>query len=257
MIRIAFFDIDGTLVDMKTHTMGEKTREALLRLKNNGIRIIIATGRPLFRVPELHVPFDGYISFNGSLCTDGHRKVIYAHTIPHQDVIRLIENGKKIGRPCAIASDREMGANGMDDDLAEYFAIGGQTLAVRRDFDAFLERSEIYQVMMGGRKEEYPSILKGVAGAEITYWWDRAVDIIPKGSGKDIGVEKMLEHFGFTAEEAMAFGDGGNDLSMLKSVRAGTAMGNAAEEVKRQVPYVCGPCAEDGIYTFCLAHHLI
>lgn len=82
-------------------------------------------------------------------------------------------------------------------------------------------------------------------------------DIIPKGSGMDAGVKQILSYFGFRKEEAMAFGDGGNDIGMLESVGTGVAMGNAAEDVKAAVPYVCAPVEEEGIYQFCRERHIL
>ena len=46
------------------------------------------------------------------------------------------------------------------------------------------------------------------------------------------GRDKMLDYFGISLEESMAFGDGGNDVLMLKHVGIGVAMGNAEDEVK-------------------------
>ena len=44
-IKIIFFDIDGTLIDMRTKRISEKMLETLIRLKENGIILCIATGR--------------------------------------------------------------------------------------------------------------------------------------------------------------------------------------------------------------------
>lgn len=44
-IKIIFFDIDGTLIDMKKKQISKKVLETLVKLKNNGIKICIATGR--------------------------------------------------------------------------------------------------------------------------------------------------------------------------------------------------------------------
>ena len=49
---IIFFDIDGTLLDFGKKDLSPKTREALLKLRANGIRICIATGRSPLAVPK-------------------------------------------------------------------------------------------------------------------------------------------------------------------------------------------------------------
>ena len=51
-IKIIFFDIDGTLIDIEKKQISENTLKALTELKKNGIRICIATGRAPMLVPE-------------------------------------------------------------------------------------------------------------------------------------------------------------------------------------------------------------
>ena len=55
----------------------------------------------------------------------------------------------------------------------------------------------------------------------------------------------------------MAFGDGYNDLSMLKLAGVGVAMANASPELKALADAVCPSVAEDGIWQYCAAHGLI
>jgi len=57
----------------------------------------------------------------------------------------------------------------------------------------------------------------------------------------------MLDYFGISLEESMAFGDGGNDVLMLKHVGIGVVMGNAEDEVKLAADYVTDSVDEDGI----------
>ena len=102
-------------------------------------------------------------------------------------------------------------ANGTEPDLEEYFAIGGVKLVVADDFDE-VAQGEVFQVLMGGREEEYPAILNDVTHAKIAAWWDRAVDIIPANGGKGVAVEKVLEFYGIDKADSMAFGDGNNDI---------------------------------------------
>ena len=45
MVKAIFFDIDGTLVSFKTHDVSDSTKKALKLLKDNGIKIFIATGK--------------------------------------------------------------------------------------------------------------------------------------------------------------------------------------------------------------------
>ena len=68
-IKIAFFDIDGTLIDMEKKQITPVTLEVLRRLQANGIRICLATGRSPMVVPHFEgVAFDATLTYNGSYC---------------------------------------------------------------------------------------------------------------------------------------------------------------------------------------------
>ena len=63
---IIFFDIDGTLLDFGKKDLSPNTREALLKLRENGIRICIATGRSPLALPKFAgVEFDAYLAYYG------------------------------------------------------------------------------------------------------------------------------------------------------------------------------------------------
>ena len=81
------------------------------------------------------------------------------------------------------------------------------------------------------QEKEYEQILKGTKSLKIVSWWSEACDIIPKASGKANAIYKTLEYYGYSVEESMAFGDGGNDKDMLEAVGMGIAMGNAIDDV--------------------------
>lgn len=68
-----------------------------------------------------------------------------------------------------------------------------------------------------------------------------------KGNTKQNGINQIISHFGIRLEETMAFGDGGNDISMLRHAGIGVAMGNANDEVKASADYVTTSVDEDGI----------
>ena len=256
-IKIIFFDIDGTLIDMNKKRISDKMLETLIRLQERNIMICLATGRAPMELPRFDgVEADVCVTYNGSYCYTG-QKTIYKNPLPAEDVKTIIKNAASIGRPVAAATMKRMGANGKDEDLVQYFAFGGTEVAVVYDFEDMVNDEEIYQIMLGCREKDYPEILKNTRNAKIAAWWDRAVDIIPADSGKRVGVEKVLEYFGLDKTEALAFGDGNNDIDMLQAVGIGVAMENASEQLKMVADDVCGHVAEDGIYRYCVERGLI
>ena len=56
-----------------------------------------------------------------------------------------------------------------------------------------------------------------------------------------------MKQYGISNEEIMAFGDGENDIDMLKFAGVGVAMGNANDRVKRHADYVTDCVDQDGI----------
>lgn len=255
-IKIIFFDIDGTLIDMQKKEITERTVETLRRLQEHGILICIATGRTPTTVPRFEgVEFDAFLTFNGSYCYN-QKEDIYANPIPAEDVKQLLANAAAMNRPVSIATRNRIAANGKDKDLADYFAIAKEEVVVADDFEQVVQE-DVYQMMLGCIGEERVRLLEGVKNAKLAAWWDRAVDVIPGDSGKGIGVEQLLRYYHLDKSEAMAFGDGNNDIEMLQAVGAGVAMENASPELKAVATEICGHVAEDGVYHYCLEHGLI
>ena len=244
-IKIIFFDIDGTLLRLRAKELSEKTVEALNRLKANGIRLCIATGRTPVSLPHFSgIEFDAFLTFNGSLCYND-TETIFSNPISPDDVQKLIRNADSLGRPVSVATKNRLAANGFDIDLSDYYSIAHLQLTVAEDFEQ-VSNEEVYQLLLGCRETDYSAILKDVDGAKIA-----------ANGGKGIGIQKVLEYYHLDKSEALAFGDGNNDIEMLLSVGTGVAMGNASPQLKEVADEICKDVAEDGIYDYCLTHGLI
>lgn len=255
-IKIIFFDIDGTLINMNKKQISQKMLETLKRLKENQIRICLATGRTPMSWPHFDgIEFDAFLTFNGSYCFTKDQD-ISSFPIPSYDVQQIIQNAKKLHRPLSIATKNRIASNGKDDDLVQYFDFAKMKVEVADDFNE-VAKDEVYQIMVGCREKDYSILMDNVENAKITAWWDRAVDIIPAQSGKGIGIQKILDYYQLDTSQALAFGDGNNDIEMLQTVGTGVAMGNASSQVKEIADDICGHVCDDGIYHYCLLHHLI
>ena len=247
MIKILFFDIDGTLLELGQKEMHQELIIALNEVKKKGIKIFLATGRPPFVVPTFHgIEFDGVLSFNGSYCYTNN-ELIYKNPMDKKDIQTFVDNAKKLNKAVALAGINKMGCNFDDEILEKYFMIANQHAHVIDEFNEFMEE-EIYQMMVATTEDQNELILENTTTLKVARWWDKACDIIPCNGGKDIGIQKILDYYNFNKEEAMAFGDGGNDIQMLGHVGIGVAMGNAAEEVMNAAGYVTTSVDENGVY---------
>jgi Cof subfamily protein (haloacid dehalogenase superfamily) len=109
-----------------------------------------------------------------------------------------------------------------------------------------LER-EVYQVIVLLTPAQEHLLLNCANHLTTTRWHPGFLDAMPPNGGKDTGIGKVLEHLGLTPEQAMAFGDGENDISMLEYAGIGVAMGNSSDKVKASADYVTSTVDEDGI----------
>jgi hydroxymethylpyrimidine pyrophosphatase-like HAD family hydrolase len=78
-------------------------------------------------------------------------------------------------------------------------------------------------------------------------WHPAFTDITAKGADKGEGILTLSARLGLDARYTMAFGDGGNDTSMIKAAGIGVAMGNALESLKREADYTTTSVDDDGI----------
>ncbi len=256
MIKIAFFDVDGTLLNFGHKDMTERTLYALQELRKRGVLLCMSTGRSFYQIPRFpDFEFDILLTFNGSYILN-EQEIIYSNPLQQQDVQIIMQNLNEMERAMVIGNRTILAANAMDDDIREYFEIGHTTVEVVNHFEELL-KGEVYQVMCACHEGEYEQILKGTDNAKIVAWWERAADIIPADGGKGVAINKVLDYYGLQKKHALAFGDGHNDIAMLENVGRGIAMGNAADEVKKSADAVCLSVAEDGIYHYLKEHDFI
>ncbi len=255
-IKIVFFDVDGTLIELGTNAMTPNTLKMLHSLQEQGIKICISSGRSPVQMPELPGgSFDAYITFTGSYCF-GPEGVIYSNPISSADVQQILRNAQELGRPVVAATDKEMSPNGVDENLYQYYAFAGEDIKTDPNFAEVIKKP-VYQIMVGCPENERQAIIKNTENARVAAWWDRACDVMPANGDKGKGIELVLKHFGLDRSQAMAFGDGDNDLEMFHAVDHPVAMGNGSDNLKKIAEAVCGRVDEDGIYHYMVEKGII
>lgn len=249
MIKAVFFDIDGTLVSFDTHKIKPSSVDAIRLLQKEGIKVFIATGRQFESIPYLeNISFDGYITLNGSCCALGDGQVIYKKPIAKLDIESYVNYQKQSGEiPSIFVFEKSSFINTFNDDV--YMLL--EMLDFKKPESGNLKEAlnkDVFQIISFINHRQEKEILSLLPSSEATRWSPLFTDIIPKGNSKQVGIDQIINHFEIKLEETMAFGDGGNDISMLKHVHCGIAMGNASDEVKSVANYVTDSVDDDGVW---------
>lgn len=246
MIRAIFFDVDGTLLSHTQNMVPAGTRRALDKLREKGIKRVVATGRHMLELsilPVHDIDFDGYITLNGQLCLDAQRNVISSDPIiglDKQNIIHLFEE-KSI--PVMLVEKDAMYCNFINRSVV----TAQEEISTPVPDVGEYTGNEIYQAVVYLEKGKEDMVSGQLSGCKITRWNDHAVDVIPRLGGKASGIMEYLRSNHIKREESMAFGDGENDIEMLQFVQIGAAMGNAEDRVKSQSDLVTASVDDDGV----------
>lgn len=247
-IRAAFFDIDGTLIPFGDEDFPDSTRRALEKLKEKGIRVFIATGRPVKNMRHILelFDFDGYLALNGQYCVvDG--KVIRDVTMDKAALKQLIPYIQEKQITCKFAEFDYLYVNCISDSYRRRMLSVGSTADPVENMNR-LEKHALYQLMAYIDEEEEPEFFAHFPGHKSARWNPVFTDVIPMDGGKQVGMDAMADYLGITTDQTIAFGDGGNDIDMLRHAGIGVAMGNANDKVKTAADYVTEHTARDGIW---------
>ena len=246
MIKAAFFDIDGTLLSHKTKQIPPSARNALVSLKQAGICCVVATGRMLREMDKLpmgDVTFDAYITMNGQRTLDAARQHLDSMPLEGAAKEYALELFRKQEIPVILVEEDRLYLNFENQRVVDVqTSISSKVPPV-----GTYEGATLYQACVYVTREEEAVLEPLRDTCEITRWHPGGVDVIAKGGGKRAAVMRYLEENGIRPEEAMAFGDGENDMEMLQLAGIGVAMGNAEEQVKAIADYVTADIDEDGI----------
>ena len=172
---------------------------------------------------------------------------IYKHNIPSGDIealIRYQENEEAF--PCALVEEDGIYQNYVDDSVRQLYDMLDFPHPPLRPLRGNGGK-EVYQLIAffsPGHEERIMSVLPH---CEATRWNPLFADVVPRGSSKAVGIDKIIEYYGISLHETMAFGDGGNDMAMLCHAGIGVAMGNAGDEVKEAADYVTDSVDDDGV----------
>ena len=245
-----FFDIDGTLVSFETHEIPASTILALTQAKANGHKVFIATGRPPIIITNLgaieHL-IDGYVTTNGALCFVGDT-IVSRKAIPHDEAEMVVRDAQEKQYGVIVIGERSVG---VFDPVGQVDFIFRQQLAVEnlhlaKPVDEVL-KEPILQLTPFFSADYERELMARLPGCTSGRWHPAFTDVTAKGADKGEGLLTIAAHFGLDPLHTIAFGDGGNDSSMIRTAGIGIAMGNAIDPLKAIADHVTTSVDNHGI----------
>jgi len=257
-IKLIAIDIDGTLINSK-HEITPFTKEVIHHVQEQGIRVVLCTGRPFLGVQRyvdelgLDLQEDYLITYNGALVQNTLTKEAIHHIgVSGEDYKRIDKLAMEIGVhfhaldfDAIYTSNRDMSRyTGQD----SYFT----TMPIRyRTLEEIHEKDEFTKIML----IDEPAILdKAIAKIPSEFYEEYTIfksepfycEILNKRASKGQAVQRLAATLHIAQQEIMAIGDHPNDLDMVQHAGIGVAMGNAVDELKKIADYTTSTNNEDG-----------
>lgn len=256
--RAIALDLDGTLTN-HDKVVTPRTRQALLKAQEQGAIIILASGRPTYGIVPVAECLElekrgGYIlSYNGgNIVNTKTGEKLFSQFLPDAVIPILYKYAKEKNHALLGYAGNEIITEMPDDQyVKEESRINKMNI---RKVDNLLDALESHptKLLMTGdptdmikAEEELVEIL----GEKMDIFRSAPffLELVPKGIDKAQSLLRLLSKINLTPADLMAFGDGYNDLSMLKLAGVGVAMANAAPEVRADADYVTLSNEEDGV----------
>jgi HAD superfamily hydrolase (TIGR01484 family) len=108
-------------------------------------------------------------------------------------------------------------------------------------------QQRIMQITPFFNKEYEVELMARVPGCTSGRWHPAFTDVTALGADKGEGLLAMAKYFGLNPDHTMAFGDGGNDSTMVRKAGVGIAMGNAIDELKAEADYITASVDDEGV----------
>ena len=274
-IKAIVMDVDGTLTNGKKQ-ITEKTKEVLLKAQSKGIKLILASGRPTTGLigfaKELEMDKNNglLVSFNGSKVVDCETFEELFNEPMSIEEGKAVEHMKKFEvRPMVdkgeymlvnnVFDNKIYARNGQEINIIEYESRGGNYKLCEIDDLAEYIDYPLNKILTAGQpdylKEHYREMMEPFKDKlSCMFTADFYFEFTAKGIDKAKALETVLKPMGINEDEIISFGDGQNDLSIIKYAGIGVAMENAVDELKEQADEITLSNEDDGIAYSLLKH---
>ncbi|MFC2949840.1 HAD family hydrolase [Virgibacillus sediminis] len=255
--RAIFIDMDGTLLTT-SNEISQRNMEAVYKLINQGVKVFLATGRqyeitaPYHSALGLQTPM---ICLNGAAIHDGlsGKPILTRPIILDEDHFHQL-TAKETCNNILIHTTEGLYCRRISTEVDEWTREGGVPPRYIGDLKEADYRDVLkYSIRTGTKSLELSRRFKD-KGHVID--WEDGFEIVAPGVSKWSAIKRLLQVYGIDKKEAVAIGDGPNDIQMLQNAGTGVAMANALPTVKAYADFVTNHHQKDGLAEF-IEHYLI
>ncbi|NEW09908.1 Cof-type HAD-IIB family hydrolase [Paenibacillus sp. SYP-B3998] len=249
MYKVVFFDVDGTLLSEIDRSIPPSTKEAIEKLIDRGIKVVVATGRPYNLCEEFKtLGIDTFISANGALIK--YNENVIHKSVLSTETIRDVSVFAELNGHCISYFTEHFAMNGMGSDDERVMKALKETLSLTQYPEKMSSLSEeVYCICLYADESETQKFLDRFPGLKFERFHGYVMNVLEETEvSKSAAIKKVLEYLNICKSEAIAFGDGGNDIEMLEYVGLGIAMENGEERLKQKADYVTKKASEGGIF---------
>lgn len=249
-IRILFLDIDGTTYQNNIHDLPVSAWKALKELHENGFKLVIDTSRAkqeMIHLPKEYVDsMDAVIMMAGGQIEIGG-KTIY-HYLPDDHVKKGVAYMEAHGIVYRWVDDQ--GACFLNRNVPEINEKFSRLYSMVPDYKPWEGEHLVHLLYYTDDAREIQDI-DDIFATESHIHYGFGHEQISHGMNKATSMDLVSAAFGLTIENSAAFGDGANDVIMIKAAKIGVAMGNACDAAKEAADYVTDNIEDDGLYNAC------
>lgn len=240
MIKLIASDLDGTLLPEGTQDINPELYDIVRALNDKGIIFVAASGRELDTIKPVMAPVADMvycISNNGGRITKHMEEDTSLYTLEWSLARDIISDVKGDSKVSFVSANTVSGTytDSKNEKVLDWLINGYGLKAIIVD-DMLADEKKVIKISVytNGDANDAVDRYKEKYGAlcHVTVAGEKWIDFTHSLADKGIAFKSLIDSLGIKPEETWAFGDNGNDISMIKAAGVGYAAPDAREEVK-------------------------
>ncbi len=258
-ISLLALDIDGTILPVSTTVLSERTKNAIAEAIEQGVRVVICTGRGYEGAREITEQLslqEPVITFAGAVLYDSRNQEVREEYFMEEEDVRMVlkvcealDIHVQVYRGAGVIAAKE------DDFVKRNYVIERKLpFTCQPDLsDGYLGEIPKMLIYMGPELDkEYYAVLRSRFPGRIRMIHSAPgyIEIGRQEATKEKALERMAEKYRIPRSEVAAVGDDLIDLDMIRWAGIGCCMENGKRDVKGAADLILPPCEEDGVAWF-------